>query len=89
MSCEGAIGSEHYLDITTNASNSFADNCTEIGVVASFGAIVLILQRPQVKHVDARWGITLRHILQEVRAICKTRNQLNPIIRVKSIRCYI
>jgi NAD(P)-dependent dehydrogenase (short-subunit alcohol dehydrogenase family) len=26
--------------------------------------------------MDTRWGITLRQILQEVRSICKTRNQL-------------
>ena len=42
-------------------------------------AVMLITQGPLVKNMDVRWGITLRHILQEVRSICKTRNQLLPI----------
>src|SRR6266571_495263 len=36
---------------------------------------MLITQGPLVKNMDTRWGITLRQILQEVRSMCKTRNQ--------------
>jgi hypothetical protein len=32
-----------------------------------------------VKKMDAPWGITLHRILQEVRRMCKTRNQLTGI----------
>src|SRR5215211_7225527 len=60
-----------------NAVNSLSDSCTGIGVVAGFAAVMLITQGPHVKNIAARWGITLLHILQEVRSICKTRNHLN------------
>jgi len=33
-------------------------------VVAGFGAVVLILQGPHVKHFDVHWRITLLRILQ-------------------------
>jgi hypothetical protein len=59
-----------------NAVNSFSDNCTGIGVVAGFGAVVLMRQWPHIKPGDASWKITLLHILQEVRSIYKTRGQL-------------
>src|SRR5215510_10941463 len=35
-----------------------------------------MMQRPHVKHIDTHWRIKLLQILQEVRRICKTRNQL-------------
>ena len=34
------------------------------GVVADFGAVVLMMQWPHMKHGDAHWEITLLHILQ-------------------------
>jgi hypothetical protein len=30
---------------------------------------------PHVKKVDSRWRIRFLHMLQEVRPVCKTRNQ--------------
>ena len=60
-----------------NASNSGAESWTGIGVVAGFGAVVLITQGPLVKNVDTYWGIKLHQILQEVRRMCKTCNQLH------------
>src|SRR6266446_4811190 len=59
-----------------NASNSGAESWTGIGVVAGFGAVVLIMQWPHGKHRDVNWGSKLLQILQEVRSNCKTRNQL-------------
>ena len=56
--------------------NSGAESWTEIGVVASCGAVVLIIQGLHVRNSKANWGITLFHILQEVRSIYKTCNQL-------------
>jgi hypothetical protein len=47
-----------------NASNSGAESWTGIGVVADFGAVVLMMQWPHMKHGDAHWEITLLHILQ-------------------------
>src|SRR5262249_26282171 len=73
-----------------NASNSSAESWTGIGVVAGCAAVMLITQGPLVKNMDVRWGITLRHILQEVRSICKTRNQLRvlfDIVTMKVSRC--
>src|SRR6266446_7143620 len=63
-----------------NASNSGAESWTGIGVVAGFGAVVLIMQWPHGKHRDVNWGSKLLQILQEVRSNCKTRNQLNILI---------
>jgi hypothetical protein len=59
-----------------NASNSGSESWTGIGVVTGFGAVVLMIEWPHMKQGDAHWKITLLHILQEVRAIYKTRNQL-------------
>jgi hypothetical protein len=59
-----------------NAVNSGAESWTGSGVVIGCAAVMLITQEPLVKNMDTRWGITLRQILQEVRSICKTRNQL-------------
>jgi hypothetical protein len=59
-----------------NASNSGAESWTGIGVVAGFGAVVLIMQWPHGKNRDVNWGRELLQILQEVRSNCKTRNQL-------------
>jgi hypothetical protein len=36
-----------------------------------------MMQRPHVTHVDTHWRIKSLQRLQEVRSICKTRNQLN------------
>src|SRR6266498_3041651 len=60
-----------------NAVNSVAESWTGMGVVAGVCATVLMMQRPHVKHVDTHWRIKLLQILQEVRSICKTRNQLS------------
>src|SRR2546425_8789009 len=68
-----------------NAVNSVAESWTGMGVVAGVCATVLMMQRPHVKHVDTHWRITLLQILQEVRSICKTRNQL--ILSGLTIRC--
>jgi len=59
-----------------NAVNSGAESWTGIGVVTGCAAVMLISQGPLVKNMDARWEITLCQILQEVRSMCKTRNQL-------------
>jgi len=58
------------------ASNSGSESWTGIGVVAGFGAVVLIVEEPHVNKGDATQRIKLLEILQEVRAIHKTRNQL-------------
>src|SRR5712691_6418199 len=59
-----------------NASNSGAESWTGIGVVAGCGAVVLIMQWPSVRNGEVNWGSALLQRLQEVRRICKTRNQL-------------
>src|SRR2546427_4101233 len=59
-----------------HAANSGAESWTGIGVVAGFGAVVLIMQWPHEKNRNVNWGSKLLQILQEVRTICKTRNQL-------------
>src|SRR5215470_5776036 len=59
-----------------NASNSGAESWTGIGVVASCGAVVLIMQWPYERHGNVTWGSALLQRLQKVRANCKTRNQL-------------
>src|SRR5262249_17452828 len=59
-----------------NASNSGAESCTGIGVVAGCVVVVLIRQGPLVKQGDTRWRIPLRQRLQEVRRNYKTRNHL-------------
>ena len=59
-----------------NAGNSGSESWTGIGVVTGFAAVMLITSGPHVKKMDAHHGITLLHILQEVRRIGKTRNQL-------------
>jgi hypothetical protein len=58
------------------AVNSGSDNCTGMGVVAGFSAIVLLMEGPHVRYFDVNQGIKLLEILQEVRTIYKTRNQL-------------
>src|SRR5262249_48639978 len=60
-----------------NASNSASESWTGIGVVAGFGAAVLIRQGPHGKKGDGRWRIRLRQTPQELSLIDKTRNQLN------------
>jgi hypothetical protein len=42
-----------------NAVNSLSDSCTGIGVVAGFSAVVLIMQGPHVRNVDANPRIEL------------------------------
>jgi hypothetical protein len=59
-----------------NASNSGAESWTGIGVVTDVGAVVLMIQWPHMKQGDTHSKSTLLHILQEVRTIYKTRNQL-------------
>jgi hypothetical protein len=59
------------------AVNSVSESWTGIGVVACFCATVLMMQSPHAKHVDTHRRITLLQILQAVRSIRKTRNQLN------------
>src|SRR5919199_362578 len=59
-----------------NASNSGSESWTGIGVVAGFGAVVLIMQWPYRRNDDGTWGSALLQRLQEVRTNCKTRNQL-------------
>ena len=49
---------------------------TGIGVVTGCAAVWLITQGPHVKDMAVYERITLLHILQEVRGIGKTRNQL-------------
>jgi hypothetical protein len=39
--------------------------------------VVLRLQWPHGRNGDTHWKITLLHILQEVKTISKTRNQLS------------
>jgi hypothetical protein len=58
-----------------NASNSGSESWTGIGVVAGFGAVVLIRQWPHGKKGDVRWRIRLLQIPQELTLIDKTRNQ--------------
>ena len=36
-----------------NAVNSLSDSCTGIGVVAGFAAVVLLMEGPHVKNMDA------------------------------------
>src|SRR4029434_7587831 len=59
-----------------NVSNSGSESWTGIGVVAGFGAVVLIMQWPYVWNGEVDWGSELLQRLQKVRANCKTRNQL-------------
>jgi hypothetical protein len=55
------LGIERYGKI--NSVNSGSESWTGIGVVAGFGAVVLILQGPHMKKGDMNWRITLLHIL--------------------------
>src|SRR5262245_3312352 len=59
-----------------NTSNSGAESWTGIGVVAGFGAVVLLRQGPHTRHVDASERIKLLQRLQEVRIFCTTRHPL-------------
>src|SRR5438093_11540818 len=59
-----------------NASNSGTESWTGIGVVAGFGAVVLIMQWPHRRNGEVTWRSELLQRLQEVRGNCKTRNQL-------------
>src|SRR5262245_35337775 len=59
-----------------NASNSGSESWTGIGVVAGCGAVVLIMQWPHGRNGEGNWGIVVCQMLQEVRVICNTRNQL-------------
>jgi len=59
-----------------NASNSGAESWTGIGVVAGFSAVVFIMEGPHVRNGEGHWGAIFLQILQEVRIIYKTRNQL-------------
>lgn len=58
------------------AVNSVSESWTGVGVVAGFTAVLRITQGPHLKDITAYWRIKFLHILQEVRGICKTRNQL-------------
>src|SRR5215813_1415998 len=64
-----------------NASNSGSESWTGIGVVAGFGAVVLIMQWPHRRNREVTWRSELLQILQEVRGNSKTRNQLNDLHR--------
>src|SRR5215831_14868971 len=59
-----------------NASNSGSESWIGIGVVAGFCTVVLIMQWPHERRGKVTWGSELLQRLQEVRTICKTRNQL-------------
>lgn len=56
--------------------NSGAESCTGIGVVTGFAPGTLITHEPLAKDIAMHWQITLLHILQEVRSMCKTRDYL-------------
>src|SRR5215831_4468999 len=60
-----------------NAVNSGSESWTGIGVVAGCAAVWLITQGPHVKDMAMYERITFLHILQEVRGIGKTCNQLS------------
>jgi len=72
-----------------NASNSGSESWTGIGVVAGFGAVVLIRQWPHGKKGDVRWRIRLLQTPQELSLIYKTRNQLNQRVAANQISFYI
>ena len=57
-------------------SHSVSESWTGIGVVAGCAAVMLITPGPHVKDIAAHWRITVLHILQEGRGVCKTRNPL-------------
>jgi hypothetical protein len=46
-----------------NASNSGSESWTGIGVVAGFGAVVLIVQLPHGRNGEVSWRNELLHIL--------------------------
>jgi hypothetical protein len=71
-----------------NAVNSGSESWTGIGVVAGFGAVVLIRQWPHVRNGDTHWEIKFLHILQEVRTICKTRNQLLETTTMRTLKLH-
>ena len=48
-------------------SNSGAESWTGIGVVAGFGAVVLIMQWPYERNGDGTWGNELLQILLPIR----------------------
>src|SRR5262249_15337722 len=58
-----------------NASNSGSDSWTGIGVVAGFGAVVLIMQWPHRRNGEVTWKSELLQRLQEVRGNCKTSQE--------------
>ena len=73
-----------------NSWNSAAESWTGIGVVTGGAVVALIRQWPHLRNTDANWRINLVQILQEVRAICKTRNQLymrGRESKVRLVRC--
>jgi hypothetical protein len=57
------------------AVNSGSESWTGIGVVADFGAVVLMVQWPHGMRNDVNWRSELLQRLQEVRSNCKTCNQ--------------
>jgi hypothetical protein len=59
-----------------NAVPSGAESWTGIGVVAGFYTVVLIMQWPHERKGEVTWRSELLQRLQEVRTVCKTRNQL-------------
>src|SRR5215813_12749603 len=60
-----------------NASNSGSEIWTGIGVVAGFGAVVLLMPWPHRRNREVPWRSELLQILQKVRGNGKTRNQLS------------
>jgi hypothetical protein len=54
-----------------NVSNSGSESWTGIGVVAGFGAVVLIMQWPYGRNGDVTWRSELLQRLQKVRRNCK------------------
>ena len=59
-----------------NAVNSLSDMCTGIGVVAGFCTLMLIMSGPHMRNGAMNWRIKLLEILQRLRNVFKTRNQL-------------
>src|SRR5215510_15379526 len=80
--CQRALLVYHYPRLgiercgKINAVNSGSESWTGIGVVAGCAAVWLITQGPHVKDMAMYERITFLHILQEVRSIGKTCNQL-------------
>ena len=69
------MNTSHFCQ-SISAVNSGSESWTGIGVVVGCAAVWLITQGPHVKDMAVYERITFLHILQEVRGIGKTCNQL-------------